>query len=98
MSYHIGTTNLSGAFPIMDGDVLVGYFNQAGNDTSEGVANAKLFAAAPDLLAACQKAIEWMEWMNKRGYRRFDFAAEYDALQAAIAKAAQTQTTATQQE
>ena len=68
----------------MDGNVLVGYFNQAGNDVDEGVANAKLFAAAPDLLAACQKA---MAWMQARGHDYSDFADEYDALQAAIAKA-----------
>ena len=70
MSYHI-----------MDGDTLVGWFNQSGVDTSEGVANAKLFAAAPDLLAACQQA---MKWIKKRD---FDYIAEYDALQAAIDKA-----------
>ena len=81
MSYHIGETSLSGAFPIMDGNALVGSFNQAGN---EGEANAKLFAAAPDLLAACQKA---MAWMQARGHDYSDFAEEYDALQAAIAKA-----------
>ena len=78
---------MSNAFPIMDGDTLVGWFNQSGNDADEGVANAKLFAAAPDLLAACQKAMAWMEWMNERGYRRFDFADEYDTRPAAIAKA-----------
>ena len=81
MSYHIGPTNLSGAFPIMDGDTLVGYFNQSGN---EGVANAKLFAAAPDLLAACQQAAEWMK---ESGFEYLDVADEYDALHAAIAKA-----------
>ena len=84
MSYHIGTTNLSNAFPIMDGDTLVGWFNQSGNDTDEGLANAKLFAAAPELLEACQKA---MAWMQARGHDYSDFADEYDALQAAIAKA-----------
>ena len=48
------------------------------------IANGKLFAAAPDLLAACQKA---MAWMQARGHDYSDFAAEYDTLQAAIAKA-----------
>ena len=81
MSYHIGESSLSNAFPIMDGDTLVGWFNQAGNDASEGVANAKLFAAAPDLLAACQQAAKWIE------KRDFDYIDEYDALQAAIDKA-----------
>ena len=81
MSYHIGESSLSGAFPIMDGNTLVGYFNQSGNDADEGVANAKLFAAAPELLAACQQAAKWIE---KHGY---DYTAEYDTLQAAIAKA-----------
>ena len=84
MNYRIGETSLSNAFPIMDGDTLVGWFNQSGNDADEGGANAKLFAAAPDLLAACQKA---MAWMQARGHDYCDFAAPYDAVQAAIAKA-----------
>ena len=84
MNYHIGTTSLSNAFPIMDGDTLVGYFNQSGNEGDEGVANAKLFAAAPDLLAACQQVLEWMK---ESGFEYLDFADEYDAVQAAIAKA-----------
>ena len=84
MSYHIAELKGTNSFAIMDGDTLVGWFNQSGVDASEGVANAKLFAAAPDLLAACQKA---MEWMQARGHDYSDFAALYDAVQAAIAKA-----------
>lgn len=81
MSYHIAELKLTNSFRIMDGDTLVGWFNQSGNDTDEGLANAKLFAAAPELLAACQKAMAWFDGNQS------DSAAEYDALQAAIAKA-----------
>ena len=53
-------------------------------ERTKGLANAKLFAAAPELLAACLKM---MEWMQARGHDYADFAAPYDAVQAAVDKA-----------
>ena len=76
MSYHIAELKETNSFRIMDGATLVGWYNQAGVNTSEGVANAKLFAAAPDLLAALKAMLD----EDDGGYSA-------DQARAAIAKA-----------
>lgn len=55
-----------------------GGLSRAASD--EGQANARLIAAAPDLLEACKQAREWLAgWASAEPY--------IDALEAAIAKA-----------
>ena len=49
-----------------------------------GLANACLIAAAPDLLAACRKALPQLRWANCHGSRCDELIAE---IEAAIAKA-----------
>lgn len=54
----------------------------------EGLANARLIAAAPDLYGACKA---WMDWMDSPGdgtdKSLDDEAAMLDAMRAALAKA-----------
>ena len=76
MSYHIRESILTNSFAIMDGDTLVGWFNQSGVDVGEGESNARLFAAAPDLLAALKAMLD----EDDGGYSA-------DQARAAIAKA-----------
>jgi hypothetical protein len=57
--------------------------------TAEGLANAHLIAAAPDLLAACEEALEMAEYLSATwGTSHGDNYAEMaERLRAAIAKA-----------
>lgn len=59
-------------------------------NSAEGIANARLISAAPDLLAALKHAIEVdTEWRSRHGeYRRTpEYQESYDMAIAAIAKA-----------
>lgn len=49
----------------------------------EDLANAQLIAAAPDLLAACERLLEWTNWQPCEGKQ----LADQNAARAAIAKA-----------
>ena len=55
------------------------------DDGSEHLANARLIAAVPDLLAACEAALPWLGGLANENP---SVAPEYEQLRAAIAKAA----------
>lgn len=63
MAYAPGPWTANGtllnSFTLLDGSgTYIGVFNQGGNDLQQGEANARLIAAAPDLLAACETLLE----------------------------------------
>lgn len=71
-------------FAVADATVFHGTFKEG-----ETEANARLIAAAPELLAACRN---WIEWLDSDGEGDFDGAADKEAamlnaMRAALAKA-----------
>lgn len=61
-----------------------------GESRATQIANARLIAAAPDLLAAGQAALQLMEQLNRGIGARDGTWQEVDLLRAAIAKATST--------
>lgn len=64
-----------------DGRTIADVWNVPGTQGAQALADATLYAAAPDLAEACEAALEHMEWSTEQGH------AAYLQLTAALAKA-----------
>jgi len=68
-----------------NGNLVANFDGWVGRSYEENVANAKLAASAPDLLAACQRVLRAIEWGTTAD--RMDSAEQAELLRAAIARA-----------
>ena len=71
------------------GELIARVYEYSENDLSniENFSNARLIAAAPDLLEACKKAVEYLEGIGLTQTEDGEEHPEYEMLRAAISRA-----------
>lgn len=64
-------SNSDGSWTVLSGNIVIAVFNR--KDFPEwNEANARLIAAAPDLLAACERVRSWLNKENKETLTKID--------------------------
>lgn len=91
--WHIGHHEAVNGYPIDTPEERIGWFNQSGNDTAIGEANARLIASAPELLDVLREVEQFIcgDNLDLRDYHKKGMegwrAQLWSAVRAAIAKA-----------